>query len=100
MRVAAQIAECVFGSAERALGIHHPIGAEQWAEPGGERLRCLKVRQRSMKSQFALAVKFAKAGHEFAAENAAEDLYGQEETGRCGDQRWWSGLRPPAGTTQ
>jgi len=56
MRVAAQIAECVFGSAERAFGIHHPIGAEQWAEPGGERLRFLKGHQGSMKAQFAFGV--------------------------------------------
>lgn len=35
MRVAAQIAQGVFRPAERALGIDHPIGAEQWAEPRG-----------------------------------------------------------------
>ena len=34
MRVAAQIAQRVFGPAERPFGVDHPIGAEQRAEPG------------------------------------------------------------------
>jgi hypothetical protein len=61
MGVAAQIAQRVFGAAERSLGIDHPIGPEQRAQPGGECLRRLKVRKRSVKSQLAPGVEFAKA---------------------------------------
>ena len=56
MRVATQIVEHVFGSAERTLGIDYPIGAEQRAEPRGKRSGCLEMRQPSVKSQLALSV--------------------------------------------
>jgi hypothetical protein len=85
MRVAAQIAQRVFGPAERALGINDPVGAEQGAEPGGERLRCLKMGKITVKPQLSLTVEFTEALHKLAAEDAAEDFHGQKEAGLCGD---------------
>src|ERR1017187_6181643 len=52
MGVTAQIAQCLFGSAERTLGIDHPIGAEQRAEPGGERWGRLERGKVTVKTPF------------------------------------------------
>ena len=80
MGVAAQIAERVLSSAKRALGIDHPIGAEQGTEPGGERLRRLEMGQVTVKPEFAVGVEFAQTGYKLAAEDGAEDFHGQKET--------------------
>lgn len=85
MRVAAQIAQRVFGPAERALGINHPIGAEQRTEPCGERLGCLEMNKVTVKPQFSRAVGLAETLHKLTAEDAAEDFNGQKEAGLCGD---------------
>ena len=58
VRVTAEIAQRVFGPAERALGIDHPIGAEQPAQHGGERGRCGQARQAAVKAEFAGRVQF------------------------------------------
>jgi len=76
VRVATQIAQRVFGSAERPFGIHHPIGAEQGAEPGGKRPGSLQMRQLSLESQLARGVECAETLHELAAEDAAENFHG------------------------
>jgi hypothetical protein len=55
VRVAAQIAQRVFGSAERALGIDYPIGVEQRAEPCGKRLGCLEIRESSINSRSSIS---------------------------------------------
>jgi hypothetical protein len=79
MRVTAEIAQHVFGSSERALGIDHPIGAEQRAEHGRERTRRLKMDKAAVKPEFAGGVEFAETLHKLAAEHAAEHLHRQEE---------------------
>jgi hypothetical protein len=79
VRVTAQIAQRMFGPAERALGIDHPIGAEQRAEHGGERLRRLEGRKAAVKPELARGVEFAETRHKLPAEHAAEHLDGQEE---------------------
>jgi hypothetical protein len=85
MGVTAPIAQCLFGSGERTLGIDHPIGAEQRAEPGGERWGRLERGKGTVRPQFALGVEFAEARHELASEDTAEDFDGQKESVRCGD---------------
>jgi hypothetical protein len=85
MRVAAQVAQHVCGPAERTFAINDPIGAEQRTEPGGERLGCLEMSAITVKTQLSLGVEFTEALDEFAAEDAAENFYGQKEAGLCGD---------------
>jgi len=85
MGIASQIAQGMFCSAERALGIDHPIGTEQRTQHGGECLGRLKRDKRTVKTEPSGSVKLAQARHEFAAEHAAEDLHRQEEVVPCGN---------------
>jgi len=85
MRVAAQITERVFGSAERTLGIDHPVGAEQGSQHGGERRQRLERRKATVKFEPAGGMQFPQTGGELPAKDTAEDLDGQKEAGRRSD---------------
>src|SRR5690242_19736763 len=79
MRVASQIMEHVLGTAERRLGVHHPILTEQRAQ---ERAECRLLRkgvQSAGKAQLSFPEGFLQPGGELPAEDAAEHLHGQEE---------------------
>ena len=79
MGVLAEITKRVLGTTEWAFGVYHPFGAEQRAEPGGERLRILKRRECSMEAEFALPMKLSQPFCELAPEDFFEDIDRQEE---------------------
>src|ERR1035441_1442545 len=107
MGVTAQIAQCLFGSAERTLGIDHPIGAEQRAEPGGERWGRLErgggaggggspPETRSLR----WAGSSRGPATNLPRKTRLRTLTGRKNPYGAEIQRWWSALSPPAGTTQ
>ena len=79
MSVSAEIADDVFGPAKWALTVDDPVVAEELAQPGCEGLRMREEIQLPMETKPPLAVEAFEPGHELAAEDAAQDLHGQEE---------------------
>jgi hypothetical protein len=79
MRVASQVVEHMLWSAERFLGIYHPVVNKQRPQEHAKDLRVCQVPQPSMKDEVSLAECVLKSGHEFATKDAAEYLPGQEE---------------------
>jgi hypothetical protein len=54
-------------TAEGALGIDHPRGAEKRTEPGGEGLRILQHREGSVEAEFVFRMQRSEAFHELAS---------------------------------
>src|ERR1700719_3996390 len=80
--VAGQVVENMFGTAERRLGIDHPVLLAELPEEVAESARCGKRLERAMELESVLLEQFTKPQPEPAAEAAAECLDGQEEAGR------------------
>ena len=80
MGVAAQILEHIFGAAEGAFGVDHPVLSEQWPQPGGEGFR---VGERASGFHGSLSWPFWKAcrsaSDKLAAKNATEHVDGKKE---------------------
>jgi len=79
MRVAGQVVEHMLGSAERFLGIYHPIVTKQRTQQHAKDLGFGQVPEPSMKDEFALAECAFQPSYEFAAKDAAEHLPRQEK---------------------
>jgi hypothetical protein len=80
MRVAAEVAKRLFRSAKGAFGVDYPSGPEQQTKPSRERPGILKLRECSMKAQFALGMQLAQAVHKLAPEHFSQNCDGQEKT--------------------
>src|ERR1035441_1005463 len=83
VRITAEIAERVFGPAERAFSIDHPIGTEQASQQGRECGRCCQTREAAVEAELSGRVQFPQSGHELSAKYPAEDAHRQEEPGPC-----------------
>jgi hypothetical protein len=77
--VSAEIPDGVFGPAKWAFTVNDPVVAEELPQPGRECLRTREEIQLPMKSKATSAVNAFEPGHKLAAEDAAQDLHGQEE---------------------
>ena len=78
MRVAGQVLEHVFRSAERWLGINHPVLTEQLSQ---KPMKCLGLLQRfevSVKAELLLAEKALQSSDELATKDAATRVRGME----------------------
>jgi hypothetical protein len=64
----------VFGSAERWLGIDHPIVVKQGTEERCEDLRVSQRKTFAVKSQLAVLRRASQSGHEFPTEHPTEHL--------------------------
>ncbi len=79
VRVAGQVVEDAFGSAERRLGVDDPVLREELSQETLEVFRRSEFLQRSMKLQLVLDQKLLEFRGELAAEDAAQDINRQEE---------------------
>src|SRR5579863_9498690 len=85
MRVASEIVENMLGSAERGLGVDHPILSEQGSQEGCKVVGFLQRPTRAAEDEMVVAKGASQSRHEFTAEDTAEDFHGQEETGARSD---------------
>ena len=82
MRVASQIVQDMFGTAEGPLGVDHPVFAKQGTEEGMERL-LLRQRKTGAKERKLLPAKGAlEAGYELASKDPAQNSDRQKEVRR------------------
>src|SRR5579863_8744621 len=79
MGVCAEIAQHMFGAAERLLGVDNPVVAKQGTQPGGEGAWLCKVQQVAVELEFTAIEGAANCGDELAPEDAAEHADGKEE---------------------
>ena len=79
VRIAGQILEYVFWSAQRRLGINHPILAEQRPQKGGKWLGLAQMFELPLEVEFPVAKEALQTGDELATKDAAEDLHWQKE---------------------
>jgi len=75
MGVTGQVMQDIFGTAERRLGINHPILTEQGTHQSAEQLRIAKRRLVSVKSELPLRESPPEARHKLASKHPAEDLH-------------------------
>ena len=80
MRVAGQVVENMFRSAERWLGVDDPLLGKDLAQELPEAFRSRKLQKRAVELELALQQELLERGRELAAEDAAENAGGQEET--------------------
>ena len=80
MRVAGQILENMFGPAERWLRIDDPVLSEQRSQEGTEGLLFGEPLHTARERQFSGVKGALQAGNELATEDAAQNLYRQEES--------------------
>jgi len=85
MGVCTKVAQHMFRSAERLLGIDDPVVAEQNTQPRGECGWFDEWQEAAVKLEFATMECVAKSGDELAAEYAAENVDGQKEGSPSGD---------------
>src|SRR5215472_749477 len=95
MRVASQIMQDMFGTAERRLGIDHPIFPKQGAEKSVELLLLCQRKACAKEHEFAPAKSALQAGHKLSTKDAAQNLHGQKESRRRADPLFMI-LRQPA----
>ena len=79
MRVAGQVVEHVFWSAEWRLSIHHPVLMEQLAQKTVKSFGVFQSFELSEKAELLLAEKALQPSDELTAKNAAKYLHGEEE---------------------
>jgi len=81
--VCAEIAQGMFRSAERPLGVDDPVVMEQDSEPGGEATWLGERCELTMELELAFSERSPQAGDELAAEDTSEHLdWKKEETAR------------------
>ena len=80
MGVAAQILQHVFGAAEGAFGVDHPILAEQQSPPCSESFRLGKWSEVSMEVQLAILKSLFEAVGELAAKDSRQHHEGKKES--------------------
>ena len=79
MGISAEIAEGMFRSAERLLGVDNPVVTEQDSEPGGEAAWLGKRCEVAVELELAFSEGGLETGDELAAEDASEHLDWKEE---------------------
>ena len=79
MCIRSEIAQRVFRSSERRLGIDDPVVAEQDPQPGGKGARFRNRQEVAVELERACKESAAESGDELAAEEAAEYLDGKKE---------------------
>ncbi len=79
MSVSAQILQHVFGTAEGAFGVDHPVLAEQQSQPRSERFRLGEWSEISMEVQSAILERLLETSDELAAKDYREHLEGKKE---------------------
>ena len=82
MGIAGQVVENMFGTAEGRLGIDDPVLVAELPEEVAEGLRQGELLNRSMKLQPVVLEQLTELVTELLAEDFAECLDGQEESGR------------------
>ena len=88
VRIASQIMQHMFGAAERRLGIDNPVLAVKHAQEDGEALLVVKWHALTEEAQLIAGKEAPQAGNELAAEDTAEHLDRQQESGtRCDPAR-------------
>ena len=85
MSVCAEIAQHMFRSAERLLGVDDPVVAEQHPQPGSEGARFGEWQEVAVELERTSMEGAAKSIDELAAEDAAEHTDGQKEGSLGGD---------------
>ena len=79
MRVGANVAEHLVGSAEGWFAVDHPVVAEKLADKSAENLRLGEGLELPMELEFAGGKRLLECLDEFATENLAEDSYREKE---------------------
>ena len=79
VRVATQITQRMFSTAERAFAINHPIRTVESAQHSCEDMRLLQRGKFAMKTEFTGGVEGAQTGDKLTPEDSAENLDGQKE---------------------
>ena len=79
MGIAGEIAEYMMGTAEGGLGIDDPVLTKQGAQEGAEGFFVGQGLKSSGEGELVLLESSLQAGDELAAEDATEDVHGQEE---------------------
>ena len=79
--IRAQITEHLLGSAKGWFAVNHPIRLMQLANETLKEFGVGESSKQAMKLQLAGSVSLAQRCDEFAAEDFAEDRFGEEETG-------------------
>ncbi len=103
MGVARQIMQHMLRATEGRLGIHHPVLSIKSTQEEGEMLLFMKRHALAEEAQLMAGKERRRnPGDELAAEDAAEHLDGQKESGtkEAVIQREWSCASPPPGMTQ
>ncbi len=83
--VCAEIAQGMFRSTERSLGVDHPVVTEQESEPGGEAAWLGKWCEVAMELELAFMKRGLQTSYELAAEDTSEHLDREEEGSSRGD---------------
>src|SRR5215472_335091 len=83
--VACQVLQHMVGTAERGLGIDHPLLAAQLGEHGVEACGASQRSQSTGKAQLLVSVSLLEKGQHLAAEQAPQHRHGQQESGAAGD---------------
>ena len=98
--VAAEISQHLLGSAERCLGVDHPIEAPKFAETARERLWFGKVDELAEEPRLAGVEGVLQLPQEQPAESRESTRTGRKKPGRQATQWVPSSEGPPPGTTQ
>ena len=85
MSVCAEIAQHMFRSAKRLLGVDDPVVAEQHPQPGREGAWLCKRQKSAVELKLTSMECVAQSFDELAAEDAAEHTDGQKEGSPGGD---------------
>jgi hypothetical protein len=80
MCVSGQIMQNVLGTAEGALGVHHPVLPKEGAKKCEKRLLIRQREARAMEDEFLSPESVLETGHKFSAEDAAQDPHRQKES--------------------
>ena len=83
--IASQIVEDMFCSAERRLGVDDPVLARELMGETVEAIALGEACEGAVELELVLVKELVEPGGELVAEDAAENVDGQEETGRGGD---------------
>ena len=100
MRVPGQVLQQMFGSAERRLGVDHPLFVGERIEESAKRLLISQRLQIAGENELAGAEQALEAVKELGPEDLFSTGMGRRKFGLEGIQRVRSGEMPPPGTTQ
>jgi len=79
MGVSAEVAQGMFRSGERSLGVDHPVVTEQDSEPGDEAARLGERCEMTVELELAFSERGLEASDELAAEDTSKHLDREEK---------------------